>query len=424
MSFDKIKIPTFAWSAFKYTAANLLNATVPILLLPVLTSYLSKEEYGLVSIFQVIVMIILPFIGFNSQSAVEREFFNAKTNFPEYLTNAIFLLLASGGFVLTLFLGLNVIISRLTDFPASLLWAIPVYCICHNLCEVLLSNWRIRDKATSYGLFRIGRTLLEIGLSVFFVVVAGMGMRGRIEAMLIAATVFSVLAIYLLHRSQFLTVKWNTDFIKDILRFGAPLIPHTLGGVIMIYSDRIFISKMLGMAETGSYTVGYQVAMAIYLLQSSFNLAWVPWFYKRLSLEENRTNQQIVKITYWYFLALMFCVLALTISSPLIFRIFVDQTYQDSIQFVFWIALGFGFDGMYKMVVNYIFYVKKTYIISFITLFTALTNLVLNYFFITWDGAIGASKATALCMFMEFIIVWGISNKIYPMPWFAIRKTQ
>lgn len=424
MLFDKIKIPAFASSAFKYTAANFINAIVPILLLPVLTAYLSKEEYGLISIFQVIVMIILPFVGFNSQSALEREFFNAKTYFPEYVTNAVFLLLLSGIFILTLFLGFNSMISALTDFPAPLLWLIPVYCICHNICEVLLSTWRVRDKASSYGLFRLGRTSFEIGLSLFLIVVAEMGMLGRIEAMVAGAFIFSVLAIYLLHRTQTIPIKWNVVYIKDILKFGAPLIPHTLGSVIIIYSDRIFISKMVGMAETGSYTVGYQVAMSIYLLQSSFNLAWVPWFYNRLNLKEPTADQQIIKITYWYFLVLLFCVLALTILSPFIFRIFVAHSYSDSIRFVFWIALGFCFDGMYKMVVNYIFYVKKTYIISFITLFTALVNLVLNYFFINWYGAIGASKATALCMFIEFVIVWAISNRIYPMPWFVLRKTQ
>lgn len=413
----KIKLPIFASSAIKYTAANFLNAIVPILLLPILTAYLSKEEYGLVAIFQVMVMATLPIVGLNSQSAVEREFFSAKYNFKKYVSNACIILLISGSIVLLVTLILGDVISSLSEFPSELLWVVPIYCICHNICEIQLTVWRVKNRPSAYGLFRIARTFVEIGLSVLLVTVLTKGWIGRIEGMLWAAVLFGLMSIVFLFREGSLIMGLSKTYVKDIITFGVPLIPHTLGGIVMIYSDRIFITKMIGIADTGAYTVGFQVAMAISLLQSSFNLAWIPWFYDRLNQKDDRINIQIVRITYWYFLIILICTLILTLVAPMIFEIFIHKSYHDAIQFVFWIALGFSFDGMYKMVVNYIFYLKKTYIISIITLFTALLNLVLNYFFITSFAAIGAAKATALCLFFEFIVVWFISSRIYPMPW-------
>ena len=423
MLFSKLKLPTIAESAVKYTAANFLNAVVPILLLPFLTSYLSKEDYGLVSLFQVFVMIILPCAGFNGQAAVEREYFNANKEFSTYVSNSIFLVFLSGSFILLIGIIFNQQLSRYTDFPAEYLWVVPVYCIFHNACEILLSVWRLHNKATYYGLFRIGRTLLEVFASIYLVTRLTNGWFGRVEGMLLAAALFAILAIIFLKQMRFLVLKWKTEYVRDILKFGIPLIPHILGGVVMVYSDRLFITKMVGLSETGSYTVGYQVAMAIALLQSSFNLAWVPWFYSKLNLNSATVNRKIVKITYWYCLIILSCALLLTLVSPLIFHIFVNKLYHDSIQFVFWIALGFAFDGMYKMMVNYIFYIKKTYIISLITFLTAILNLGLNYSFILEYGAVGAAKATALCMFFEFIVVWWISNRIFPMPW-RLSKMQ
>ena len=420
---SKISIPKFASSAIKYAATNFLNAIVPILLLPLLTNYLSKEDYGLLSIFQVMVMVLLPFIGLNSQGAVEREFFNNRYDFKQYLSNALFVLLISGGFVLLITIFFNNYLSSLTEFPSRLLWLLPVYCFSHNICELLLSFWRVSDRPTAYGVFRVSRTLVEIALSVLLVTVALRGWEGRMEAMVSAAFIFSGIAAFFFLRANTIVIKWNSEYIKDILKFGIPLIPHTLGGIVMVYSDRIFITKMVGLADTGIYTVGYQVAMAISLLQSSFNLAWVPWLYGKLSLNDHAMNIKIVKITYWYFLAILICVAGLTLFTPIIFRFFINQSYHDSIQFVFWIALAFAFDGMYKMVVNYIFYLKKTYIISLITILIAALNLVLNYFFITWYGAIGAAKATTLCMFFEFCLVWLISSRIYSMPWTFRKNT-
>jgi O-antigen/teichoic acid export membrane protein len=414
---DKVKLPSVATAAFKYTAANLLNAMVPVLLLPILTAYLSKEDYGIVSMFQVMVMIALPFAGFNSQGAIEREFFNSQYDFSKYVTNSIFILLLSGGLLLAFSFIFKFSISSLTNFPSQFIWLVPVYCICNNVCEIVLSVWRVNNRPSAYGLFRITRTLIEIGLSVFLVTIADKGWLGRVEAMVLAASVFFGLSFFFLFRSNLISLTWDNRYVKDILKFGVPLIPHTLGGVIMIYSDRIFITNMVGLADTGSYTVGYQVAMAISLLQSSFNLAWVPWFYGKLNLRDIKTNLQIVKITYWYFLIIILCALGLTLVSPLLFKIFIHKSYYGSIQFVFWIAIGFAFDGMYKMVVNYIFYLKKTYIISLITFTTAGMNLFLNYFFITWYGAVGAAIATATCMLFEFLVVWWISSRIYSMPW-------
>src|SRR5207344_1385676 len=92
-----MKIPSFIQSALKYTSANLLNAVIPILLLPLLTAYLSKEDYGIVSIFQVIVMITLPFVGFSASAAVERGYYEESLDFPDYLSNALYSILVSGG---------------------------------------------------------------------------------------------------------------------------------------------------------------------------------------------------------------------------------------------------------------------------------------------------------------------------------------
>ena len=412
-------LPKFIRSAFFYTAANLLNAIVPILLLPVLTSFLTKEDYGLVSIFQVLVMIMLPLTGLNAHAAVEREYFNKKHTFATYTSSAVYLQLVSSIITAAGLLMFGASISRWIEFPQPYLWMIAVYCLCHNLSEVLLSIWRVENRALNYGIFRISRTVLELGLSVALVSVFSQGWLGRIQGMILAAAISSLVAITLFFKKGFFRIKVDSNSVKDIVRFGIPLVPHVLGGVVIIYSDRIFITKMVSLEETGSYTVGYQVAMAIALLQSSFNLAWVPWFYEKLQLNQHADKIKFVRFTYLYNAFLLVSSVALTLASPLLFQLFINASYVDSIQFVFWIALAFAFDGMYKMVVNYIFFLKKTYLVSIITFATAALNLLLNFYFIKLYGAVGAAKATALCMFLQFITVWIISNRQYPMPWFG-----
>ena len=411
-----MNIPSFFRSAFIYTSSNLINALIPILLLPFLTAYLSKEDYGIVALFQVMVMILLPFVGFSASAAIERGYYENR-DFPPYVTNGIYLVGITGGAFLLAALVFNRFLGGLTDFPAEYFWTIPLYCICQNASEIVLSYWRLKNQAVQYGMFRIGRTILEVGLSITLVAVYSKGWIGRMDAMAVSMGLFSILALLVLYKKNLLAGGARKKDIQGIARFGAPLIPHVLGGIIMVYSDRIFITKMVGLAETGSYTVGYQVAMAISLLQSSFNLAWVPWFYSKLNQNDETIKLKIVKFTYLYNVLILMCAIGLTLVAPLIFKVFINKNYNDSIQFVWWVALGFAFDGMYKMKVSYLFYLKKTHIVSVVTFGVAILNLILNYFLIKSFGAIGAAQATAICLFCEYVIIWMVSARMYKMPW-------
>ena len=78
---------------------------------------------------------------------------------------------------------------------------------------------------------------------------------------------------------------------------------------------------------------------------------------------------------------------------------------------------------MYKMVVNYIFYVRKTYILAWVTFSTAIVSIVINYFAIKYLGAIGAAYTYALMGFVTFLLVWLLSSRVYPMPW-NLRKQR
>ena len=52
-----------------YFVANVANAGLPFLMLPFLTRYLTPTDYGIVSMFGVLVGILIPFVGVNTHAA-------------------------------------------------------------------------------------------------------------------------------------------------------------------------------------------------------------------------------------------------------------------------------------------------------------------------------------------------------------------
>ena len=182
-------------------------------------------------------------------------------------------------------------------------------------------------------------------------------------------------------------------------------------------SDRLFISYYLGNDTLGMYAVGAQVAMIAMIIQQSFNQAWVPYLFKNLKIGLIENKIKIIKISY--FAILFFAILPFLIDfiTPLLYKIFIDEKFINSIQYVFWIALGYSLLGMYKVVTNYIFYEKRVKLLSMMTFFSLFINLVLNYVLIHKYGAIGVAYGTAITVAIFFIIAFIIANRVHKMPW-------
>ncbi len=407
-----------------YTLANILNSAIPFLLLPFLTKYLTPSDYAIVDLFQAASQFAIAIVGLNTFSALSRFYFDEnEKSFSEYVGNSLIVLLGSSIIVFAISLLFNVQFESVLKIPKDWIWLIVLYALSLNIISTLLSIWQVKYKAVKYGTFRIIRTLFDVLLSIGFILILKYNWEGRILGQVIAVCVFSLIALYLMIKSKYVIFAFKLEKIKKLLSFGSPLILHILGGIIIIYSDRLFIANYIGLESAGMYAVGYQVGMIVYIIQTSFNQAWVPWLFERLKKNIFEDKIKIVKFTYLYFVGILILAVCVALFAPLIYKLFVNDSYIKGIEIVVWIAFGFAFDGMYKMVVNYIFYVKKTYIISIITFFTAGLNIVLNYFMVTNFGAIGVAQASAISFFIQFILVWIISSRLYKMPWNFKLKT-
>ena len=385
-----------------------------------MTRYLTPTDYGIVATFNVLLAVMVVFVGLSMHGAINVNFFKLnKGELKNYIGNVFLILFSSFLLVFTIVYILKSNFSFFTKFPENWIPFIVIIALCQSIYAINIGLWQVEQKSLPYGLFQISRTILNISLSLIFVVLLCWGWQGRLLGTIITSVIFGLLSIFVIYKREYIKFSLNKKYIKDALFFGIPLIPHALGGWIITGIDRIFINSMVGVAATGIYTVGYQVGMIIGLLAHSFNLAWAPFLYEKLKENNHSTKVKIVKFTYLYDVGIILLALGLSFIAPYFLKFFVSENFYFAYKYVLWIALGYAFHGMYLMVVNYIFYVKKTYILAWVTFLSAGVNIILNYFFIKANGAIGAAQATTITFFVQFIMVWILSAKVYRMPWIS-----
>jgi len=405
-------------NSFVYTSSNVIRNAIPFFLLPVLTRYLTPTDYGIVATFEVLFAIAVVIVNLNMHGAVAVNYFEiGKQELAVYIGNVVLILFISFVLTFSIVYILKTPFSDLIELPESWLPIIVVIALSQSVLTITLTLWQVEQKPLPYGIFQISQTVLNVTLSLILVIALNWRWQGRLLGIIIASIIFGFVGLFILYRRKYVKFSFNKVYIKDALLFGIPLIPHALGGWIMTSIDRVFINSMVNVAATGIYTVGYQVGMIISLIATSFNQAWSPFLFEKLKENNNVSKKQIVKFTYLYNIGIIVLALALSLVAPWFLEFFVSETFHGAYKYVFWIALGYAANGMYFMVANYIFYTKHTYSLAWITFLSAVINAILNYFLIKANGAIGAAQATTVSFFVQFILTWALSARVYSMPW-------
>ena len=424
-----MKLLTVKWSlfltkkllknSFIFVLGDVLNKAVPFFMLPVLTRYLTPEDYGIISLFTVFVSILAVFTGLSIHGAINVNFFKMKKDdLKVFIGNCIIILNVSTFIVLFFIYMLHPLIIEKLNIGIEWIFVGVVLAFSQFLTTINLLLWMAEEKPKPYSIYQISQTLTVTLLSLTLIVGFRMNWEGQLIATTIGTLLFSIISFVFIIKRGYLIFQPKKEYMKDALQFGVPLIPHALASWVITGADRIVIMGILGTSATGIYAVGYQIGMIMGVLVTALNKAWNPYIYKILSTNPTlKDKKKIVKFTYIYFIGIFLFAIIFSKISELLIPYFLGEKFTEATKFILYFSITFSFQGMYFMVTNYIFYVKKTHILAYVTFSTALLHLGLLYLLVNTNGSIGAAQANIITFAVTFFIVWILANKSYPMPW-------
>lgn len=419
----KILKNKLARSTGSYLLFNTLDRIIPFVIIPIITRYLTKEEFGTYIVYQAFVAFILPVISLNTDSAILINYYKLdKNNFKSYFFNGIVIFLISLVIFSIAFLSFPSFLSKWLEFPSEWFWAVLLIAGQTYIIRLVLNLWQVEKNPNKYGIYSISQTLSKNLLLLFFVVVLKDGWKGVILSQIIAYTVVFFMGIIILYRRKIIYWNLNKEYLIDNLKVGGPLSVHQIGAWFGNQSNRIIINSLVGTAATGLYGIASVFASIVTVLQNAFNKAFVPYLYEKLKDLDSDSSVKLVKLTYLYNFGLVVFSLVIAFGGILFNDILFGEKYTHAKQFIIWLVLGSAFNGLYKMHVSYIFFTKKTQYVLYITLFTGLLNVLFCYLLIKLNGTVGAAQSYFLTQFLAYLASWYFGNKLIHLPWFKITN--
>ncbi len=353
------------------TVGKICIHCVSFFLLPLYTSVLDTSEYGIFDLLITYSTIIIPIVNWQLDQGLFRFLIDYRTE-PEKQAELFSTSLAATLVHAAVYILLFILLKPLIQIPYA--YFLLIYVVL-NLFSMLLQQlmWGLGDYK-KYAMSAIISAVTVILLNIVTLTVFHMGVAGLLWSYLLSQAGLSIyifLAAKVWRYCSFRKV--NLQLLKNLYGYATPLVPNSLAWWAATASDRVVISKVLGIAANGIYTVANKFPSLFINFYNTVNLSWVEWVSLHFH-EPDRDDFLSETVTQMFRLFASLC-FAVAAAMPLLYEVMIHDNYREGYNQVILLLYAMLLRvllGLYSSV-----YVaqKKTKVIACTTLATAVINL-------------------------------------------------
>lgn len=401
-----------------YFITTFLNNAIPFLFLPLLTRYLNPAAYANIALFSFYLAISNSLTGVSIPIVISKNFFNQpKEHIARLIGNSIVIVLCFSIVTMFIILAIWPFLKEKLDLPLFWLLIIPAVSFSFIIHGMNLNVLRNLKKVALFTTFQVGNTLMNIVISVLFVVVLLWGWQGRVWGIMLALFLSAVWAFLYMKKNGYVSFAVSRNLTKEILKLVLPLIPNSFQSVIITQVGIFFIQYYFTKNLLGVYAIGFQIAVMIKLLVETLNFSWSPFLYQQLSKPEKLQKVYMTRMFYSLSGLLLLGVVFINVFSGLILRIMTTPGFYGATEFIPWFTLGFLFQGMYILLMPILIRHEQQKFISLVSFVNMFLMIGLNIVLIKYFGYIGVAYAFSLTYLVMFLSFFWKSQKVMPLPW-------
>jgi len=377
-----------------------------MLLLPLLTRYLTPAEYGNWVLFVAISSFLLPVLSFSLQDAVRMRFFELKgLSFVQFVLAAM-IIGALGAFLgLVAIVVLPDALFSFTPFPAGWLWSTVVVAYLYSIFYMLLSVLQFQERKKQYLMVQLMQTVLTLSLSLVFVLL-DYGWRGVVVARIIGLLLANAWTIRKLIPELHVSLSHGLGKkpYVDLLRFGLLYLPAGVMPVLVPLTDRLFVAHMVGVAETSFFGIGGVFSQVLWLVVTGFIYAWQPLIFRSMSSQDRESKRNVGLVSVGYFLVLPVAGVVVWGIALLASEILVGPNFSKAKEYIGWLILAVVAQGYFQFNQTFLHAKQQVKVMSFCSLVAISCNVVFNVYLIRKFGGIGAAWATSMSFAVAAIL--------------------
>ena len=415
----KLSVGRFLKDGATYAVSTVLARSIGLILLPILTRYISPADYGSIELTATafaLLNLALPLEVTQGMARLQAEEQGASGK-SAYASTAFW-------FTAAVFGGLTLIALGASERLAAVLFGAPGYetvlrvAVCGMTLSALLYvvqnqlRWNLQSRA--FAATNVALVLVTSSISVVLIVGMHTDVIGYFLASVAGNAVALALALIMVSAKTPIVMRFDRARLGEMLAFSAPLVLSGAAVYLTAYADRWLVRYWLGLEGLGLYGVAFRIASIVGVVISSLQLAVTPLIYQGY---RNPETPALMRNLLSYILAGVLPVVCLLAAlSEQVVQVLAGSRFQAAAPAAGWLSLGVVLAALYVFAPG-MGLAKRTKRIAAANIVAALCNVALGLVLIPSLGVQGAAIAYAMGAAVMASLYFIGSDRFYAIPY-------
>lgn len=391
-------------SFFSFSIGGYISLVIGFFTVPIITRLINPEQYGIFSLFTLIINLGLLFILLGFDQGFVRYYYEEKNKFS-LLYNSLKYPLIFFSILVPIFFFFKEEISNFIyqelNIPMIVVLIIALFFNIINRFSFLIV--RMNKKGLEYSFLQIFHQFFNF----LFIIVIYKFYKNSYKVLILAYTLSLLFVTFLsivFEKNIWIKntkEKLNTS-TNELFKYGYPFILTMSLTWIFQSSDKIIIKIFSNLNELGLYAVAFKIIALINVVQTGFTTFWIPVAYERYNQEPENKNFFKQVFNNISLLMLLLAIIVL-MSKNLIILLLGEKYYSASMIMPCLVFMPIMYTVSETTVLG-INFSKKTKYHIIISLFAAFFNIVGNIALVSRFGAKGAAISTGIAYILFFTL--------------------
>ncbi len=419
-----------------YGLGTILPRFLNYLLTPLLTYGFAAASYGINGELYA----YISFLNVVFTYGMETAFFNfySKSESKEDVYNtALFSLVTSsvvmGGLLLLFSSSIAESLStpNSTYLPQFITWSVLIIAT-DAIMAIPFARLRSENKAVWFSVLRLGNVVINVGLNIFYFKVCKTAYENNetgffadmydpqigIGYSFFANLIANVITLLLLAK-QFAAfrIQFNSDLLKQMLKYALPLLVLGLAGMVNETLDRIILKKLMvdkdaAQVAQGIYSACYKIAILMTIFIQAFRFAAEPFFFNQAA---DKNSKKVYALVMKYFVIFCSFLFLGTMMNLEWIKYFIGEEYRAGLGVVPILLLAnlclgvvYNLSIWYKLSNN-------TRYGAIIAVIGAAVTIVINVLFVPLFSYMACAWATLAAYATMMIVSYYLGQKFFPI---------
>ena len=391
-----------------YVVCSVLQKCLSLITLPLFTRLLTKEEYGVSTVYSSTLSVALIFTTLNlpygSFSPAMMKFEKDRDGYISAVNTICVLFTA---FYFGIYFLFKNFWNYILDLPTELMILMGFEMLLGTATQFWMGKNRFEYKYKAFVIVTLVTTVFGTLCSLLAVIF--LQNKGVMKVMA-HGTVVCVIGLVIMIMSVIRGKQcFNKEYWKYALSFNIPLIPYYLSQIIFNQSDRLMNNRMTGKSDAAMYGVAYTLAFILTFVLNAINNSFVPWMYRKIKEDKLQDNKSVSIIIAAIMAVMLLGVIAL---APEFILIMAGEQYLPAVWVVPPVAMSLLLLFYSQLFINIEFYFEEKHKLVGASILAAVVNIVLNYYGIGKFGFVAAGYTTLISYILFAVCNYLAMNKI------------